>query len=1323
MSQPTRPPEVRWRRAPVVVAAVTLDDLLTGLLASPGARAVPSARPLRGAVLVAGMEVAGTDGADDRSLRRAWRDRHGGGATPLLLLADEPGRVGCLRALGLVDAAGPVRTVEVGALAAALGRLASLPRLEAVRELAAELDRLDQAGIPGLKLRELLTLHTLNVRLRGDALRWDRLQEAIKGLPRGADWRAVLHTLGYEVVPRPQRGRLLRLDGRPVAVVHPRADPAEFARMAEDGRPPEGILLNDCATEGVAYGLLASGSRLRLFDAAPATGSAAARYLDLDASVLQDDDRPFLGLLGPAYLAEGQFAALQREARDYGAGLRTRLDHAIRQRALPALGLALGRWARADGADPADDATREELERAALTLVFRGLFILYAEAAGYLPMDSRAYEESSLTRLIEEAADGLDDLDPRSTSLWDRFTLLVKAMRTGNRSRAWGVPAYNGALFAADGFDGAATLERAELADPDFGRVLVGIGRPPGGDVGLDYSTLEIGHLGNIYEGLLSLRLSVADAPLRYDARTDRYGPVDDDGPADVENGDLLWQTNEGGRKGGGVYYTRSELVRHLVRHAVVPAFEAHLDRVRARAATDPAGAAEELFDFAVLDPACGSAHFLVVVVSELADRVVRFLADTPLPAVATSIERLRAGASAGAAIDDVALLRRLVTKRCVFGVDLSPMGAEVAKLSLWLASFVPGLSLAYLDRNVQVGNSLVGVVHPEEIAAQGALFEEPLRRATEQAVAAVRQVVAGEDRSPDEVRDSEGADVAARVATAGLERLCDLWTAGAFDVAGARQEVHLHGADIVTGARHHRWEELAPLAQRHRFMHWLTAFPHVLARDRPGFDAVVGNPPWEEVTIEALAFLGLFRPGLRSLPEGERDQAVALLLAERPALGDRLASAQERSAAERAYLSAAGYPSMPGDPDLYKYFCARYQALLRDGGRLGVVLPRSAFSASGSSGFRTWLFEETSCHRLDFLLNSGRWAFDSEPRYTVALVAAERATPAGDHRTAVAGTASSLTAWETQAASPGLALAQGAFGPGRTVPLLRSQAEAELLAKLRRGTPFPRGPGGRWRSFAVAELHETNDRPLWQGAEEGQPLWKGESFDQYDPNGAGARACPITEAVLKKIRKPRPGSFFAKELPARRRAETVLNELSGARVAFRDVSRATDSRTVRASLVPPGVLLTNKAPYLAFVEGGNGARAATLGIMNSLAFDWQARRFVEVNLNFFILEGLIVPDLDDHALAAIADGAARLSCVDERFAAFAESFSIEPGPMPDDERERLRVEIDARVAAAWGLTGGDLDVLLADFTADAVPPAYRRQLADRLDELTGGRR
>src|SRR5439155_25988483 len=107
-----------------------------------------------------------------------------------------------------------------------------------------------------------------------------------------------------------------------------------------------------------------------------------------------------------------------------------------------------------------------------------------------------------------------------------------------------------------------------------------------------------------------------------------------------------------------------------------------------------------------------GRAHFLVAVVDELADATARFLARRPLPALRKQLDDLRAGAGAtyGAGIEDVALLRRLVLKHCVYGVDISPMGAEIAKISLWLASFVPGLSLAYLDHNVKVGNSLIGV-------------------------------------------------------------------------------------------------------------------------------------------------------------------------------------------------------------------------------------------------------------------------------------------------------------------------------------------------------------------------------------------------------------------------------------------------------------------------------------------------------------------------------------------------------------------------------------------------------------------------------------
>ena len=113
---------------------------------------------------------------------------------------------------------------------------------------------------------------------------------------------------------------------------------------------------------------------------------------------------------------------------------------------------------------------------------------------------------------------------------------------------------------------------------------------------------------------------------------------------------------------------------------------------------------------------------------------------------------------------------------------------------------------------------------------------------------------------------------------------------------------------------------------------------------------------------------------------------------------------------------------------------------------------------------------------------------------------------------------------------------------------------------------------------------------------------------------------------------------------------------------------------------------------------------------MNSLPFDWQARRFVEINLNFFILEGPRVPTARRRDLRRARRGRRRLSCPDERFADFAAATGVEVGPLDDDERERLRAEIDARVARAWGLTADELEIVFADFTLDAVPEDYRER-------------
>jgi hypothetical protein len=1299
-------------------------ELFEGISAIPGSKDAGSADGVPQSRVVNEIEFARAESMDERKIRASWKRRQGGGPVPLLLITDDPESEGRVQVLG-PQKEGPLRRVRAEALLELVRTAAELGRVAAIRRLAEELQRLDADGVPGLVVRGLGTAHLYGTRLLAQEKRWAELAELSAKVP-ASGWREALEALGYEIAELPKRGFLAKSQGRPTLVIHPYRSAMEFARLDEAGRLPEGALLTACDANGAPFGMLAAGTRMRLMRAAGDGGGASTRYLELDCASLEPESRPLLGLLAPAYLAGDGFGEVLHEARDYGSKLRERLDRALREHVLPVLGLELGRWADANERDLADDETRAELEAAALTFVFRALFLLYAESAGFLPMNNHTYRQRSFTRIAERAAEELDSADRRSPSLWRDIAALVEAMRTGQR--AWNVPPYNGDLFAADGFDGAELLEVATIPDAALGPALVALARDeedPGG-LGVDFSGLEIGHLGHIYEGLLSLRLSVADRDFSYDPRSDRYVP-DEDSPS-VREGELFWQTNEGGRKGGGVYYTRSELVRHLVRRAVRPAFEDHLEKVRKLAERDPTAAAAMLFDFYVIDPACGSAHFLVEVVDELADQLAALLGEVALPALREEVDSLRAAADRafGLGVEDTALLKRLVLKRCVYGVDLSPMGAEIAKVSLWLGAFVPGLSLAYLDHNVQVGNSLIGVARPDAIKPPGddenqvvffgEALDEAILRAAEKA-AKLREI---DDSTPEEVEASRAAAKELREEVEGAERVLDLWTAGALGIEGARDEALNRGEELLEGAEAKLGARAKEAVAEQHTLHWPLAFAEVFARENPGFDVIVGNPPWEEVTVEELAFYALYRPGLRSLPEKERRAAITALQAERPELPQRLGDEQARLGKLREYLGPnAGYSGGAGDPDVYKYFCQRYKELLRGDGRLGVVLPRSVFLAKGSAKFRHWLFQEATPERVDFLVNNRLWMFDTHPQWTVALLAAQRREPTPDDRFDVAGVARSVDEFVRQSEAKGLRISRSSLGRDLEVPLLPDQAAADLLVKLRAGGPFPFG-SVRWRCFPVAELHETSDAALWKEASSGWPLWKGESFDQFDPNGHEARVCPPSKDALKKAHKPRPasGSLLAGEIALPQRRAAVERTVGSARVAFRDVSRATDSRTIRACLVPPKHFLVNSAPYLTFVDENPAAEAACLALMNSLAFDWQARRFVENHLNFFVLEGLRLPALDEETVNALATPAARLSCPDERFKDFAKATGVECGPLDEDERSALRADIDARVARAWDLTDEELEIVFSDFTLDAVPEDYREAVRERFAGL-----
>ena len=467
------------------------------------------------------------DATSEGEIRRLWEARKGRQAYPVVLLAPSSDEAK-VQVAGPQDAR-PVRELPAGRVVDLLEASRGMAVREAASFLAREFSRLEEAVVPGLRVKDLLTPHFLRERMRWP-VNQGRLSEAVEGRGRTGSmaWRSLFQEMGYQVEQLPPgHGYLLRYDNAPVAVVHPHRDPAQFSRLTDKGELPEGMVLADCGQYGAQWGVLAASGRYRLFQRRPPVGPATGQHLEIDTAELERKDRFYLGLLAPESLKEeGWLTEWVAEAKDFGDELRKGLEERLIKDALPNIARGLGEYLESQGADLNDGEQLRQIEEAALTLVFRFMFLLHTEARGYLPIGSAAYRPHSARQLAEDSRLAGSSLSRKATQRWDRLRTLVRMVRTGDRSA--GVPAYNGSLFAADGFPGSALLERAEIADVYLAPALVSIAyeTDKADAPGLDYAGLQIGHLGAIYEALLTLRLTRAPEDLAYDARGDVFRPV-----------------------------------------------------------------------------------------------------------------------------------------------------------------------------------------------------------------------------------------------------------------------------------------------------------------------------------------------------------------------------------------------------------------------------------------------------------------------------------------------------------------------------------------------------------------------------------------------------------------------------------------------------------------------------------------------------------------------------------------------------------------------------------------------------------------------------
>lgn len=732
------------------------------------------------------------------------------------------------------------------------------------------------------------------------------------------------------------------------------------------------------------------------------------------------------------------------------------------------------------------------------------------------------------------------------------------------------------------------------------------------------------------------------------------------------------------------------------------------------------ADAADLLFDFRVADIAMGSGHFLTAVVDRLEARYTSFLAVNPIPEVNAELDRLRHTAnqalgelSETVEIENSSLLRRLIARRCVYGVDLNPLAVELARVGMWIHTFVPGLPLSFLDHNLAVGNSLTGIGTIEEATAeliddsvQGSLFDDPLREALAQAKEPLRRLARIADATTADIHEAREAAAEAREAVARVSSLFDRIIAartGDAEIPNILSVDELFTLESAAASEY---------AGKLRALHFPIAFPEVFLRERPGFDVLVGNPPWEEATVEKLGFWALRFPGLKSLSQPRQRKEVARLEGERPDIAAEYEGAVAEAEGLRGLLLSGPYPGMgTGDPDLYKAFSWRFWHLAREGGAVGVVLPRSALSASGLEPWRTSVLDGGTFEDVTMLLNNKNWVFpDVHPQYVIGLVTIRKGV---DHAGVIRlrGPYPSLARYE---AGKDEAPAEFSASEFRTwtatasFPLLPSPEVTEVFLKLR-AHPRLEEERGEWRARPTAELHATNDKKHMILEEEPPPgtwpVYKGASFDLWNPDTGEYYAWADPEYITgvlqaKRQRQQRTASSAFSAFPVGWINDPATLPCLHPRIAFRDISRATDTRTVRAALVPGELVLTNTAPYFVWPEGEAADQSYLLGVLASMPLDWYARRFVETHLNFHILNAFPIPrpDRDDPLRAEVVEIVGRLAAVDERFSEWAAEVGVPVGSVAGDERDDLTARLDAAVALLYGLEEADLRLVYSTF-------------------------
>ena len=1167
-------------------------------------------------------------------------------------------------------------------------------------------------------------------------------------------------------------------------------------RRGEDTAPSTQMLrylrrVDDLTTGALRWGILTNGARWRLYY--QGARSVSEQFFELDLAALLDLPGHNEGLFaltahqrrhwltvfalvfrraafvaGPTDPRTFHQRAIE-DARFYEERVAANLSELVFDQVFPGLARAI--------AAAAPEAPLPDVREAVLVLLYRLLFILYAEDRDLLPVRDKRYDDYALRNVrgdIGQHKDQKDVFSARATRYWSALDDLCQAIAHGDASI--GLPAYNGGLF-----DQASTplLGQIRLDDAVMATVIDALAfeQTPDGRRYINYRDLGVQQLGSIYERLIEHDLV-------------------------RERDEITIRLNRLARKGSGSYYTSDDLVALIIKETIEPLVRSRIDAFLARHAElatsplsedrrigrlKPLDPAEKLLDLKVCDPAMGSGHFLVNLVDYLADRVITTMAEAEaavdgyLSPLIGRIDNIRTTIMAKAEasgwtidedqLDDRHIVRRMVLKRCVYGIDKNPMAVELAKVALWLHTFTVGAPLSFLDHHLRCGDSLFGswVRTGIETATEqgGSLFlAEPIARATR--AAAPMQILEGlTDAEIAEAYRSAEVFTEIEAMTTPLNTFLSL--VQAFEWLNIRDrddqkalfnyfsgtfgdpiEIACGKIEVVQEIKDgERFAELLGQARRliteEQFLNWQVAFPGVWsAWERAGlhggFDAVIGNPPWDRMKLQQVEWFAARR---RAIAMATRAADRKRMIDDLETAGDPLArefadaSARAQAAARMARASGE-YPLLSGgDVNLYSLFVERAMTLVKPDGWVGLLTPSGIASDKTASTFFKGVATEGRLRALYDFENKKVFFPDVHASFKFCVLVASPSPndePARCafycHRVAELDDPERcfpLTAEDFARVNPNTG----------TAPIFRTRRDAALTTAIYNRLPVlvDRSSGKAVKAWPVKYTRMfdmTNDSGLFRtraeleeregawpvggnrfGSPSGDwvPLYEGKMVQAFDHRAANIvvnlenqhRPAQPVPATPEQHQNPNwlPDPQFwvsASECGWTAGVEWVLG--------FKEITAPTNVRTLIAALFPT-IGFGNKVPILK-PETTDRSEWLLVANLNATILDFVTRQKVQgQTLNLFIVEQLPVVPLDRYnsvrfgpktAGEIVREAVLELTYTAHDMAPFArdmghldEAGGVKPPFRWDDDRRLgLRAKLDAVFFYLYGVTDRD---------------------------------